>query len=235
MITLLRWREIHTILNHKRLNNGWIFLYQVTKLLIPLAYFARVWAALLPLRSTWRKRVDLKECNLCRMLTMRFAIAIGKMMVPLSALKTMRESVSKITSLIPISHAKETASSIAFPYASNEPSYKGRCLLMAASTDPSWSRIKAPTPTELSWLKIAASTLILYHGGDGGTQRESMASLCCSGRWCASWNLLSMPRALWRIWLPICLGWPIRTLFLLNHMHYAMVTISSRRSFPTCF
>ena len=137
-----------------------------TKLLIPLACLARVWVGLLLCLNTWRKQVDLKECSLWWIPWIRFAMAIGGVIILLRASKTIHESFSKTTSLTPISHAKVTTSSIAFPFASKGPSGKGRCLLMVATIDPSWSRIKTQTPTELSWSKIATSTLTLYHGDE---------------------------------------------------------------------
>ena len=52
---------------------------------------------------------------------MRLAIAIGGVVEPLSASETVLESVSKTTSLMPISQVKETAWSMFFASASRGP------------------------------------------------------------------------------------------------------------------
>ena len=73
---------------------------------------------------------------------------------------------------------------------------QSRCWLNAATTDPSWSRMKTPIPTVWRFEKTVASVLTLYHGRDGGTQRASVWSLNCGrARW-TSWKSSSMERAL---------------------------------------
>lgn len=64
------------------------------------------------------------------------AIEIGGEAEPKKAWETMHESPLKITSQTTISHAKNTASSIAFALAYNGPRGNGRCLLIAAITEP---------------------------------------------------------------------------------------------------
>ena len=114
-------------------------------------------------------------------------IAAGGVVEPDRIVKTMLESVSKITSRMPISHANETATSKDFASASKGPKGGCMCWLRAAMTAPSWSRMIAPMPTVLRSLKRAASVLILNHGYEGGTQR-------------ASDGLVSWGRLKWAAW-----------------------------------
>lgn len=75
------------------------------------------------------------------------------------AWQTVVESDAKMTSLTPMSYAKIVASSITLASASKGSNKRGRCLLRAAMTDLTWSRMITTTPIMPSWEKTTASTL----------------------------------------------------------------------------
>ena len=124
---------------------------------------------------------------------------------------------------------------MAFTSAFRGPSDRGKRLLKAAITDPSWLRTTTPFPTALVFEKTTASVFTMYFRKSGGIQCASAASLCCGLRSCASLKSSSMDWGLWIISLQDCCGAPIRVLFLLKHMHQTVVIVNSSKSIPTCW
>ena len=168
---------------------------QITKESVLLAYFVKVCASLFPrhfICPIWR---DLNSCILWWVSEMMLAIEIGGEAERERAWDIIHESPTKITSQTTISHAKNTNSSITFDSASNGPRGNGRCLLIVAITESSWSQITTPIPTDFDWEKTVASVFTFYHREVGGTQWLSDASLHWDGLRCASWNSLRMNRA----------------------------------------
>ena len=119
---------------------------------------------------------------------------------------------------------------MAFTSAFKGPSDRGKRLLKAAVTDPSWLR----TTTSV-FEKTTASVFTMYFRKSGGIQCASAASLCCGLRSCASLKSSSMDWALWIISLQDCCGAPSLVLFRRNHLHQAVVITNLSKFIPTCW
>ena len=115
-----------------------------TKLLIPLVFWAIVWAGLLSCLCTCTTWYCLKVCSLRWMPDMIFSKVIGAYVVSERALASTAQSFSNIASCKPMSVANEAASSIALASTSSGPNGSGKRLLEATSTIPSWSHTMIP-------------------------------------------------------------------------------------------
>ena len=112
---------MQSILNQNWFNNMWIFLYSCYKIYNSFNMFL-LKNGLVYSPAAWRA-VDESFWSLESMLSINneLAIVTGGVVEPLSASVTMLESVSKTTSLTPMSQAKDTTSSIAIALASKGP------------------------------------------------------------------------------------------------------------------
>ena len=155
MLVKLKMDIIHKILSDEE---------YIIKSETPLAWRAKVCAGLFACRLTCWIWVRLKSCSRRRMPAVISTMETGGVVYPAIASETTLESVSKIASLMPTSHANKTALSMAFASASKGPSGRGRCLLRAAITDPSWSQITTPILIALRFENTAASVFTLYRG-----------------------------------------------------------------------
>ena len=206
----------------------------VTKESIFLTKAAKVWASQFPCLPTCDEWKVWNSRSLEQIPEPIVEIEIGASVGLSITWHTVVESVSKMTSLTPVSNAKIVASSNALASASKGPKGRGRRLLKAAMTDPTWSWMITSTPIMLRWEKTAASTLTLYQGNVGGTQRPSLASLNWVGQWWASWYSYNSEQALIRI---SCIDWrtsPNCVLLRLNHTLHAVVMTSSISLVPMC-
>ena len=179
----------------------------------------------------WETCTPLKSFSLISSILLTILrIVIGGSHSPFTALSTIYESHSKITSRTLTSHAKRTPPPKLLLQSPMAPT--GMVYFYLASPrlfQQNHGLLPQLPKNEWIW-KLTPSTLSLYEGTFGRDHGASSLDPLVLSLMLAIWNSSRRNRARCKISDPCYLVFPSRASFLLNHMHHATMTTNSNSS-----